>query len=466
MGGAFGALGADLSCAGYNPGGLGLFRKGEASFGGGFKFIKTTGTLEGKSTGLSDADVVFNNFGITFTMPSVTDNDSRHVFAFTNMQSINFYNKSRASVRTYNSIAKDMLTLANEKKTLDALDSDYEYMGYYTYVLDYDSATAKFFPFVDLKKTVTQTRDIVTSGRMNELNFSYAYAYKDQFYIGASIGVPRVSFTSTTTHYEADDKDSMTVTMTGASTYSTTYADGLPFVYTDKLGFHSLSYTEYFTTTGSGINLKIGGVARVNDNIRLGIYYHTPSILTLSDNYYNTMSATFDHNTKQPEEIKAPENGGHFKYKIYTPSRLGINAGFIIGKLAAVGLDYEYVDYRTAQLSSNNVSDFVGVNAVIKNKYLSTSNFRAGVEFNLKPVMLRGGYNVQGSPFGNSLEGDFVRHTVSVGVGFRSKNNIFYDFAWYKSFTNEDYYMFNTFTQRATFNMTQSQLAATIGIKF
>ena len=34
MGGAFGALGADMSCASYNPAGLGLYRKGEFVYSG------------------------------------------------------------------------------------------------------------------------------------------------------------------------------------------------------------------------------------------------------------------------------------------------------------------------------------------------------------------------------------------------------------------------------------------------
>src|SRR3954467_14290246 len=63
MGGAFGALGADLSCGAYNPGGLALFRKGEASYGGGLKFTNNQATINGKSSGLSDASFVFNNFG-------------------------------------------------------------------------------------------------------------------------------------------------------------------------------------------------------------------------------------------------------------------------------------------------------------------------------------------------------------------------------------------------------------------
>jgi len=469
MGGAFGALGADLSCSAYNPGGLGLYRKGDVSFGGGLRFTRNDGTVYGKTTNIADANFVFNNFGLSIAWPVKNDEESRHVVAFTNMQHQNFNEQTRLSAYTNNSsIAKDMLNIAEEKKNVGALNSNYEYMGYYVYVLD--TANNQFFSFVDTKRTVLQKRDIVTSGRMNELNFSYAYAYKDKYYIGASLGVPRITYTSTTTHSESDDKDSMKVTITSPSgapiTYSTTYIDELPVIYTDKLGFNSLTYQEYFSTTGSGFNLKLGGVARINEYLRVGLYYHTPTILNLSDKYYNKMSASFDKDPNAVEEITDPENGGYYDYKIITPSRIGINTAFILGKQVAIGLDYELVNYRQASLSSKNLSDFAGVNTVIKNKYSSASNVRVGAEFNLKPLMIRAGYNMQGSPFGDVFTGSFVRNTISVGIGFRTKSNIYYDFAWMKTYSNEDYYMFNTIPQKSEIKYRNSQLAATIGIKF
>lgn len=472
MGGAFGALGADLTCGAYNPAGLGLFKKGEASYGGGLKFIKNQGTINGKNTNIADASFVFNNFGICFAWAAENDKESRHVIAFNNIQQQNFSDKVRLSSYSNNSIVKDMLNQAKLHDNASMLGS-YENLGFVSFAIDtiITQGKTQFFSFVDLKKKVLQTRDIVTAGRVNDLNLSYAYSYQDKYYIGASLGLPRVMYTSTTTHFEADNLDSMRITITsppGAQpvTYTTTYSEAPLAIYTDKLGFKNLTYKEYFNTTGKGVNLKIGGVARVSDYFRLGLYYHTPTIFTLEDKYYNSMSTSFDKDTKDAFEYKDPEKGGYFKYKIITPSRVGINTGFIINKLAAIGLDYELVNYKNAQLSSGVVADFAGVNAVIKHKYSYASNVRAGVEFNLKPLFLRAGYNMQGSPFGNVFSGSFVRHTVSLGVGFRSKNNVFYDFVWYKSFSNEDYYMFNSIPQKATIAYSNSQFAATIGIKF
>jgi hypothetical protein len=467
MGGAFGALGADLSCAAYNPAGLGLYRKGDISFGGGLRFTRNTGSIYGSPGSVTDANFVYNNFGIATSLENKNDPESRHVIAFTNLQLLNFNEKTTLSGYTNkSSIAQDMLYIANKKGNPDNLNSSYEYMGFYTYVLD--TFQGKYFSYVDLGRTVKQRRDIVTGGRMNELNFSYAYSHKDDYYIGASIGLPRISYTSTTTHFEVDDKDSMRIFKTGTNTYTNNYIVAPPgnSVETDKLGFNSLTYQEYFSTTGRGINLKIGGVARVTDYFRFGMYYHTASILNLTDRYLNKMTASFDYDPKKTLEITDPPEGGYYSYRIITPSRLGFNTAFIIAKRASLAVDYELVNYRRASLSAESISVFEGVNAVINTKYKTGSNLRIGGEYNLNPMMIRAGYNMMGSPFGNSFTGSFVRHTVSVGAGFRTKSNLYFDFVWFRSFTNEDYYMFSTIPQRAELDLRNSQLAATVGIKF
>src|SRR4051794_37454461 len=59
MGGAFGAIGADLGCAAYNPAGLGIYRKGDISFAWGLRITNNTGSIYNQSSNVADAKVVF-----------------------------------------------------------------------------------------------------------------------------------------------------------------------------------------------------------------------------------------------------------------------------------------------------------------------------------------------------------------------------------------------------------------------
>ncbi len=473
MGGAFGAVGADVTVGAYNPAGLGVYRKGEISFGAGFKATSNVGEMYKTVSSVFDLNPTFNNFGFTLAFNAASDQDSRNVIGFSNTQTQNFNNSTRMSGYTNSSsIAKDMLNEAeqNKSKGVDITKNliyGYEGLAFNTLLLD--TVNGKFFSMLDVKRTVKQTRDIKTSGRVNDLNFSYAYAYKDKFYFGASLGVPQVKYESTITHTEADNLDSMQIKLINDSTFSHTYVDDIPILrsyYDDKLGFNSLDYTEYFKTTGSGINLKLGAIIRVNDLLRVGMYYHTPTLYRFKDTYYNSLSVSYDANPKNPEVLQDPELGGIFNYRIITPGKVSANVAFIIQKLAVLAVDYEFVNYKSARLVSDDISDFENANSVIKSSYKGGHNVRVGGELNLNPVMLRLGYNMQGSPFGKAFVGDYVRNTFSGGIGYRTQKKFYFDLVVYHTLSSENYYLFSTLDTQARLNYSSTSFAATIGFKF
>jgi len=91
---------------------------------------------------------------------------------------------------------------------------------------------------------------------------------------------------------------------------------------------------------------------------------------------------------------------------------------------------------------------------------------RVGAELNVKPVMVRAGYAMQGSPFGEVFAGNFVRHTVSAGLGFRGSGAWYLDLVLAKTFSKEEYLPFSTLPTQATVNYNATTFAATIGLKF
>ncbi len=467
MGGAFGALGADPSVSSYNPAGLAIYRKGDICFSAGLLSNTDNTSIYNSSTLVNRFNMKFGNFGLVSTIVPKSDPDSRHALAFTINQLQNFNNSVRFNGYTNNnSIAKDMLLLAQQYQTPQPditrnLDQSYEGMGFNTFLLD--TAYGRFFSYLDIGRSVKQTRDIVTTGRMNDINFSYAYSFKDKFYFGASIGLPQINYTSDTKHSEYDDRDSMRIVVNSTDTFDTYIVS--PLDYTQG-GFKQLTYEEYFKTTGSGFNLKLGGIVRLNDAIRVGLYYHTPTVYWLQDNYYSTMTTTFDKNPSNPYDITVPDQGGYFKYRIVTPARYSANLGFVIQKLMLIGVDYEYVNYKSARLYSTDLSDFEKSNAVIKSVYKGGHNLRAGAELNVKPFMIRLGYVMQGNPYGDMFSGDGVRNIVSWGVGFRAKSGFYLDLSMSTTANKSDYYFFSLLDTKGTIRQNTFVTSITAGIKF
>ncbi|MGZ4038419.1 MAG: hypothetical protein ACXVPQ_11365, partial [Bacteroidia bacterium] len=347
--------------------------------------------------------------------------------------------------------------IADAGKTSPAnLDPSYSGMAFKTYLLD--TINGHYYGFIDPKRNMLQAKNIVTSGKMNELAFGYAYTFQDKLYFGASIGIPIVDFSYSSTYSETDDKDSLRVTPT-----SSTYPDSV-YYYQGYGGFKSMTYNETYKTSGHGYNLKIGAIYRINDYIRVGVNYQTPTVLNLTDTYSYSMTTNWDEG--QSIAASYPDNGGIYKYKIITPMRYGASLGFIYNKLLSVGIDYEGVNYSQAQITSDTPSDFTGVNKAIRDKYTRATNLRVGVELNTSPVIFRLGYAMYGSPYGQTFTGSYVSNAFSGGIGFRNRNWCF-DIGLTRQVSGSNYYMYNPqYVAVTKLNTIVTTIVGTIGLKF
>jgi long-subunit fatty acid transport protein len=467
MGGAFGALGGNVSCLSYNPAGIGIYRKGELNISPGVNFSSVNSSYNGSSTKYFTPSLAFNGFGIAGSWDSRENPDVRHSLGISLNQLQNFNTHISISGRNNgSSIMQDLLNNAGEN-SISSLDPSYSGLAWSTYLMD--TIDGKYYGFLDPNKDLRQTKDIIKSGKMNEFAFGYTYSFMDKLYLGGSIGIPVVSYQQNSTYTETDDKRELEIYKDASNNVQSTYSypvwaynnsDG-----TQLLGgIDRMSYEEVYKTTGRGFNLKLGAIYRITDFLRIGANYQTPTILNLTDVYSYSMNTVFDSGDEYPSTY--PENGGTYHYKIITPMRYGASIGFIYKKVLAIGIDYEGVNYAQAFITSGDPSYFTGVNKIISTKYSATSNLRAGAEVNIQNIFLRAGYAMYGSPFGNTFSGKFSRSTYSGGVGFRNKNWAF-DLGFVKSISNEDYFMYSSeFVRKTDLTFSGTNFVATVGCKF
>ncbi len=466
MGGAFSAIGADVTLAAINPSGLAIYKSGELNYGGAIKTINNTTNLYNSKVTDGTAKFVFNHFGLVTAWKSDKDKQSRHALGLVSIQRNNLNNVISMGGNTNNSsIAKDMLNIASKKGSTTNLNSYYEGLGFDALLLD--TIYNKFISLEDIGRTVSQNRKLNLTGKTNELNFSYAYSYKDEFYVGASIGVPKINYTSTLTHTEKDLNDSMRIGFNSNGTFTTTYTsfpNEINDIYKNYLGFNALTYTEYFESNGTGYNIKLGFIYRFNDAFRFSGYYNSGTNFKMTDVFYNQLITDWD--SKKSVTVKIPEEGGRYEYRIKTPSRMGVGFAYVLKKIGIFAVDYEASNYAKANISSSDVGTFDGVNAVIANKYKLGHFIKAGAEFNLNPYFIRLGYNVLSNPLTGNFTGKFTRHCPSIGLGVRFKENMSIDFYIMQAYYSDDYYLFNTLNVNTTIKTTQTQIGSTLSIKF
>lgn len=306
---------------------------------------------------------------------------------------------------------------------IDTLPGEYpfSYINAYDYIGGFTSAI--------------QRKSIETSGSMNEVVLSGGMNIGDKFYFGLTFGFPYMRYKQKSTYTE--------------------------FNQTEVRDLDEFTVYEDLDTKGSGFNIKMGAIVKATPFLRLGAAFHTPTWFNNITDKWNTTTEAYYANG---DYFRSQSPLGEFKYDIKTPWRASGSAAVIVGKLGLFSADYEYVDYSSARLSPT--IDFSSQNETIKNNFTQTHNFRFGVEAFAGPVIVRGGYAYQMSPFVDGVN-DGSRQIISGGIGFRTAE-FFVDAALSYYSSSRDYYLYSSelYQAKADLKTGNYNFIVTLGYRF
>ncbi len=421
VGGSIGALGADFSVLSTNPAGLAAFRRSEFTVTPSFFLNNTASTLDGSNAGATNKNkLAFNINNIGFVISKVGRNPN---WKTTNLGiGLNRIANFQQTIN-YNGATTGSYIDFFQESSIDVLPQD---LNNFTTGLAFDSEALYdidddlfYETDVELNENalLTKTETIKRGGGINELSLSYAGNFKERLMIGASIGFPFLSYREEKVYKEED------------------LADEVPF-------YRELQFDEDLTTTGSGVNLKLGIILRLNQMIRLGGAVHTPTKFTLTDVYSTKFLYDYVNDENDgPVESSSPES--EFQYDFRTPWRFMGNVGFIIKRSGFISAEVEYLKYNGAEFdlvqndNSQSTSDFqTDLNNQIASIYQSAINMRLGGEYAVKTLRFRAGVTLSGTPYADSYIqensnirgiGD-MRTTYAAGIGIR-KERFFMDLA-------------------------------------
>ncbi len=447
MGGAYGALGADLASLSCNPAGIGMYRRGDASITTGFASIKSKVNINGQLGNANQLAGSTTNLGIALSYPSVNPEWPVTTLAITNTRRANFNEKIEIRDASLDASLLDAF-LAEAMGTLppDLFDRApfTSNLAWETYLLDphpNNDPTAYISAIPEGGAYVTKT--IERSGRLNETNIGLGSGLNERLYIGASIGIVNVQFEETTVHKERPRQDS--------------------------LALSEWEFQEMLTIEGSGINLKIGATFAVNDWLRAGLAYHTRSRITFDDEYSSTIRSAFDDGLTY--DRNSPLN--RFEYIIHTPARLIASGAFIMGKAGIVSADYERINYGTGTLnasasSGSNAYDFASENRAATELYGTSHIARVGFEFRVQRAFrLRAGASFETSPFTQIADvyADANRYTGSIGFGYRT-DEWYFAGTYRRSVYQNDIYLFSPdLLDAGWMQKTHGMVVATVGFR-
>ena len=452
MGGAFTALGGDISTLSQNPAGIGVFRSSEVTITPMLGHIKSASLFNNSNTG----DYLYDfNLGQAGLVANLIKNESESGLISLNIgysfnRTSNLTQSTVVSGVSSNSSLADYWTDEANGYYKDELSSNVPdaYLGWRTWVIDSLSGSDNTYGTVysnygdNLPSVYGQKmkRIVTNNGYTGEHAISIGGNYSNKLFFGATLGISTLSYESKYEHSESTDV-------------------ALASQFTD------LDYTFYYKDSGTGFGLKLGAIYKPIDILRIGFAFHSPTVYHINEYVYDNISTHFSDGGHYTSSNAATR----FSYGLVTPFRVLAGAALQVKKIALLSADYEFVDYSAAKFfETGDGYDYTNKNQAIKNSLGTSNNIRLGAEVRLSSIYLRGGYGYYGKAWkaGEDNENQ-VYNTLSFGLGFREQN-ISADFG-FSTTTNKDKYSLYTSSAGSAIsdlNMTRNMFAVTFGYKF
>lgn len=420
MGGAFGALGGDLTAVSINPAGLGIYRKGEFQITPLVYYDKTNSDYFGQS--YEDFKYKFRIGSMGFVSTIGNNRDKGWVsasFALSYNRLADFNRISSISARNttssildefcYYSDGVDPADLNNNYEGLaydanliwDNLDAD-NYRVYSNDMYKYDDVTDTWNKLVPYN--IQQDRTISTKGGIDEYTAAFGTNLSNTLYLGMSLGFNHLYYDETILHTETDQNNGI-----------------------DNL--QSFDFNQYYTSWGNGFVMKMGAILRPVDALRIGASIHMPTFYSLQSEFSTAMDSYFDGTSPLDPSYHKSSVLTTAEYQVITPWRTNLGLGVILGKSGIISFDYERVDYTTARIKGDLIR-YDDENKNIQDYYKTGNNLRLGGELKLGIAALRGGYALYGSPFkSDEINSDARTKVLSAGFGIKT-GNFYFDMAY------------------------------------
>lgn len=452
MGGAFTALGGDISSLNQNPAGLGVFRSSELTITPLLFNIRSSASFNG-----TNSDNLYNfNLGQIGIVTNLMSKSS-------GLMSLNFgysYNKLNnfdqsvniRGVSNTSSMADYWAALGNNNGGTNFHDlGGAEGLAYDTWVIDtitgaggnrYGTAFSNYGDNPPSRYGQTISRLISNEGSIGEHSFSMGGNYSNKIYFGATIGISKLRYLSNYSHSEVTDI-------------------ALPSLFRD------FTYTDHYEDKGTGYSIKLGAIFRPVEAVRIGLAFHSPTWYKIDEYYYNDMTSHFTDGAKY-ESSTAPSR---FSYALATPFRVLAGVGVQVQKHALLSVDYEFVDYTSARFSETGDNyDYSIKNNEIKNSLKPTNNIRLGGEYRFNTLYLRAGYGLYGKSFASGEDNaDLNYNSISGGIGFREQN-VSIDFGFTNLKYSQKYFLYPVDAgiplSQVNMNTTRNVFTLTLGYKF
>ncbi|MEZ4853908.1 OmpP1/FadL family transporter [Flavobacterium sp.] len=400
MGGAFGAVGADLSATNVNPAGSALFINNYVSISVANYNSKNKANYFGSKTNENSSTLDLNQVGGVFVFNAANqENDWNKIAVSINYENTRDFDNEVfiAGANPSNSISQYFVNHANYIANTDFNDYQYE-MGYETFVIN-QASNGMFISNVPLG-SYTQYNAISEAGYNGKLTANLATSYKNKLFLGINLNAHFTDYTKTTKLIETNSNASNP---------------------TSQPSVRDMQFNNNLSTYGSGFSFNLGAIYKVTEDFRIGASYLSPTWYRLND------ELTQDLYTFNNENVSAGMENRYYEgplfifptYKLQTPSKWTASAAYIFGNNGLLSVDVATKNYSGIEFRPKNEAVYHDLNSGISNYLTNALEVRVGGEYKIKKWSLRAGYRFEESPYKNGKTiGDLTNYNCGLGYNF------------------------------------------------
>ncbi len=409
MGGAFGALGGDISAISINPASSSVFINSEIGFNIDFSNKSIKNNFNNNFSESSSDFFSINNIGAVL----VYDNSKSRISIGYNMHNLNNYDnnfsfqgKTQSGIDNYflffaqDIPYEDLIVYDGEtvKSVYEFLGNEYGYadqqafLGFQSFIINPNEDGSSYYSN-SIYSDVNQYVDISRKGSHNMHTFNISSTIKDSFLLGFNLNFHELFF-----------EELKSIDENG---------------YDFESPINTISFFDDLYTMGSGFSFQLGSLFKFN-KLRIGLSYQSPTWFKLKDeNVQSIRSSIFDGDSISEYEVN-PNTINYFdEYNFMLSSKSTISIAYVFGSRGLISIDYEFSNPSNSKFDDNNEnrSYLSSLNKLIDQKFSpSSSSIRFGGEYRIKNYSLRiGSFTYDGI----LNEKDNLINGISLGVGYK-----------------------------------------------
>ena len=428
MGGAFGALGGDLTTLSQNPAGIGVYRSHELGFTLNLDCQQSTSDAQGFKTTDNQTKFLLNNIGGVATLKLNSSTFPNFNFGFTYNKAASFNRRYRGTIHQLsNSMSNYIAGVSNgEKLTLGVVQAvdgydpynpnDGGFVSPWISILGFDSYLVSPIGNPDQPRWTglwgngtsgLGNFSVEERGHVDEYNIAFGGNIANVVYWGMDFGIIDLNYSQTAIWGES---------LNGA------YVD-------DNNGGLTQTKADWrmknlYSASGSGFNYKLGIIVKPIQELRIGFAFHTPTWYNINESYAARVNYNYNGLPHIDGTFADTNDGfpGSNSYDFRTPWKLMASIAGVIGNNFILSADYEWTAYDKMKFSyadggygyyeyddpwyyaptrsAGPVDDpYYLTNKDVSDYYQTTHTFRLGAEYRVTPQFsVRAGYSFVSSP--------------------------------------------------------------------